>query len=131
VFNIKCDMCGYLIELDFDRTVESYCGDMDYLIQEDGQLAENTIQNYMIYKCSNCGEIYRFTLKDLELRIRKQAAISAMNMRRDEVFKNIKPNSINPDNGFEYCGKCDGYDGEGNCFIDVIKQCSIRKFNEL
>lgn len=123
MFDVRCDVCNGFISLDFNKTVEFYYKDMDYLVDESGDIKDSSLQKYMIYKCNECGRIYKFTLQELELRIRKQIAKTVLNFKRNEVFKNIRPNSVNPDNGFEYCGKCPGYDGEGNCFVDVMKQC--------
>lgn len=126
MFDVRCDVCDSLINLDFNRTIKSYYKDMDYVVDESGNIKDSSLQKYMIYKCSKCGKVYKFTFRELELRIRRQIAKTAMSFKRNEAFKNIKPNSIDPDNGFEYCGKCPGYDGEGNCFIDVMNQCIIR-----
>lgn len=54
--------------------------------------------------------------------------MEVMEVRKQKMFsENINPQTINPDNGLEYCGQCSGYAGDGHCLVDVIKQCTIRK----
>jgi len=128
MFSLECEKCGSLIQIDEHITAEEYSKDMDYLVDEVGYLVESTIQKYLIYKCSNCGATYRFTYKDWEKLIRIKVAKVAMSLRKQKMFaEDINPMIIDPDNGLEYCGQCDGYDNEGNCLVDIIKQCTIRK----
>jgi len=60
--------------------------------------------------------------------VKNYIAEEAMYIRKQRMFaEDINPYTIDPDNGLDYCGQCDGYDGEGNCLVDIIKQCTIRK----
>jgi hypothetical protein len=128
MFDLECEKCGELIQIDEYLTAEEYSKDMDYLVDEAGHLVESTIQKYLIYRCVVCGINYRFTYKDWEKRIRIKVAKMAMDLRKQKMFaEDINPMIIDPDNGLEYCGQCDGYDGEGNCLVDIIKQCTIRR----
>jgi len=128
MFTISCDKCeGNLIPNEF-LTAEEYMKDADYFVDELGKLQEYSIQQYLIYNCRSCEKIYKFNYKEWEKRMRIKVAKEAMSLRKQKMFaEDINPHNIDPDNGLEYCGQCDGYDGEGNCLTDIIKQCTIRK----
>jgi hypothetical protein len=97
------------------------------LVDSTGKLIEASIQQYLIYTCIKCGKNYKFSYKEWEKRFRMQIAEDAMHVRKAEMFKQLNPYIIDPDNGLEFCGQCDGIDNEGNCYVDIIKQCTIRK----
>ena len=123
MFNIKCNKCGSNIVLDHQRTTNSYISTMDYIVDKNGVLDINTIQEYMYYKCSICNSTYKYTIKDIEREVRKSFAETAMSLKRDEVFNNHK---VNEDSVIKYCGKCRGQDGKGNCFPVIMNNCPIR-----
>lgn len=129
MFDIGCDKCGNILLVDRRATTDDYVKTMKYLMREsDGELDEGSVQPYIIYKCPSCNESYKFTYKDWEKRYRLQIANDAMEIRKQQMFKeDIDPYSLNPDNGLEYCGQCSGYAGDGTCLTDIIKQCTIRK----
>lgn len=127
MFILSCEECDGRLILDEFATTSEYTKDMDYFVDELGELQEKSLQNYLIYRCDRCKKTYKYTYKDWEERMRIKIAKEAMQIKKQAMFQNIDPGSINPDNGLEYCGQCDGYDGEGNCLVDIIKQCTIRK----
>ena len=124
---MRCKKCDQLLVLDEAITVAQYYKDMDYLVDDLGEIIEKTLQNYLIYKCIGCNSVEKFTYKDWELLQRRQIAKSVMEFRKTEVFKKINPQSLDPDNGIAYCGQCSGYGGDGYCLNDIIKQCILRK----
>jgi hypothetical protein len=125
---IVCDKCNGELVLDEALTIEEYMKDMDYFVDELGNIQDSCIQQYMFYVCSFCKTAYKFTYKDWEQRMRLRIAKEAMDLRKQKMFaEDINPYTIDPDNGIDYCGQCDGYDGEGNCLVDIIRQCTIRK----
>lgn len=129
MFTILCDKCGNELNIDAVKTTEAYIkDDWKYEIDMDaGKLVERYIQKYLIYTCSGCKEIYKFTYKDWEERFRKEISKQAMEIKKMIAFKSINPSTINADNGLEFCGQCSGYAGDGYCLVDIIRQCSIRK----
>ncbi len=127
MFRIPCDFCDSFLELDYMSTTDAYLKDMDYLIDENGELLEDSIQQYLIYRCLKCDKVHKLTYKDWERRFRLKIAKEVMTVRKKEMFAKLNLNAINADNGMEYCGQCDGFDEEGNCLVDIIKQCTIRK----
>ena len=128
MFSIKCDNCGEEIFIDGSETFDSYMKNYNYLMDDKGKIVEGSINQYLIYKCPLCNKRYKFTYKDWEKRFREKIAQDVMEARKMEMFsKQINPQTIDPDHGVEFCGQCSGYDGTGYCFVDVIKQCTIRK----
>lgn len=128
MFSLECDKCANALVIDEKATLDEYMKDMNYLVDDVGNLQENSIQQYLVYRCVFCGEVKKITYKEWEKFIRFKIAKLAMNLRKQKMFaEDINPYIIDPKNGIEYCGQCDGTDGNGNCLVDIIKQCTIRK----
>ena len=127
MFEILCDNCGEELVADYRSTLDEYNKDMDYIVEDIGKIVESSLQQYLVYTCMLCDKVYKFTYKDWERRYRERLAMDVMEIRKREMFKAVNPQSIDPDNGLEYCGQCSGYAGDGNCLVDIIKQCTIRK----
>jgi len=127
MFDILCDNCGEELVIDEMLTMDEYNKDMDYLLDEKGKIIESSLNQYLIYRCCLCDEVYKFTYKDWEKRYREKVATEIMEVRKRDMFISLNPQSVNPDNGLEYCGQCSGYAGDGNCMVDIIRQCTIRK----
>jgi DNA-directed RNA polymerase subunit RPC12/RpoP len=128
VIVIECDKCAGRVEVDSTKTLDDYVDNLKCIVDRKGKLVEDTILPYLIYKCIKCGKIYKFTYKEWEKRMRIQLSKIAMELRKKKMFgSNTELLSIDPDSGLDYCGQCTGYDGDGNCLVDIIKQCSLRR----
>ena len=129
MLTIICENCGGELIIDEQRTIDEYLKDADYLIDKDsGKLIDNSIQQYLIYRCSICNKVYKYTYKEWEAKYREKLAMQVMEIRKQKMFaEDINPQLIDPDNGLEFCGQCSGYAGDGYCLVDIIKQCTIRK----
>lgn len=127
LFEIRCDDCAGSLMIDMKETMDAYYKDMDYLVNEVNHIVEATLQNYLIYRCTTCDKTFKFTYADWEKRMRELIAMEVMEVRKHKMFKDLNPQSVNPDSGLEYCGQCSGYAGDGNCLVDIINQCVIRK----
>jgi len=128
MFTINCEKCGGTLHADTKNTMDEYNKDMNYLVDDIDKIIESTIQQYFIYKCINCGEVYKYTYKDWEKRFRAKIAYEVMEIRMRQMFaEEINPYVIDESHGIEYCGQCGGYGGDGWCLKDIIKQCTIRK----
>ena len=101
----------------------------EHKVDVEGDIMEESIQQYLVYKCVHCGRSYKFTYKDIELRFRLYIAERVMVAKKIKMLKTINPYSVKEENGIEYCGQCDGYGGDGNgyCLRDIIRQCTIKK----
>lgn len=128
MFGILCDNCGESLIIDAKATSDAYMKDADYIVDKEKDIVDKSVQQYLIYRCNLCGKTYKFTYKDWEARYRKKIAMDVMEVRKQQMFaRDINPQTIDPDNGLEYCGQCSGYAGDGYCLVDIIKQCTIRK----
>lgn len=126
MLGIECDICNSLVFVDEVETRLKYESDANYLVDDAGKILERTIQDYLIYRCVGCGQVYKLTYKEWEQRAREKLAKEIMLARKFHIFKHVvDPKKVDPDNGLEWCGKCDGVDGEGNCFTDIIKVCTL------
>ena len=127
MFVVDCMKCGNPLMLDEISTRDEYLKDMAYMVDEEGRLIEDTIQQYLIYRCQGCNSTYKLTYKEWEKLFRLKVAWEVMQLRKAKMFRQeVNMLLVNPDNGIEFCGQCDGVDKEGNCYKDVIKQCTIR-----
>lgn len=127
MFAFKCEKCGNKVIVDEMATKDEYMKDMDYLVDENGELLDSAVQQYLIYVCTECGENYKLNHEEWEKKFRKKIAEDTMHVRKAEMFRQLNPYTIDPDNGLEFCGQCDGVDKEGNCYVDIIRQCTMRK----
>ena len=125
MFDLKCDECGHKVVPNEMLTRDEYMKDMDYFVDEEGKILDSSVQQYLIYTCIKCEKIYKLNYKEWEQRFRKKIAEDLMHVRQVEAFKKLNPYTIDPDNGMEFCGQCAGIE-DGNCYVDIIKQCSIR-----
>lgn len=127
MFKLKCDKCDGSITLDIRLTNNDYIQTMDYLVDSKGEVDINTIQTYMIYSCVECSAKYKFELKDIEQRIRKEIAQSVITIRRDQELDRF---SCDIDDDIEevlkFCGKCPGIHNDGRCFKVIMAKCKIR-----
>jgi hypothetical protein len=128
MFEIQCDDCGESLIIDMKETADDYSKTMNYMLDQEGKLMPDTIQNYLIYKCIRCDKVYKLTYQDWERMFREKLAWEIMEIRKQKMFsEEINPQTIHADNGMDFCGQCSGYAGDGNCFKDIIRQCTIRK----
>lgn len=127
MFEIECDKCGNDLIIDEQATGDEYLKDMDYLVDSAEEIIAVATQQYLIYKCLSCETIYKFTYKDWENRLRLKIASEIMEVRKQNMFKEVINPQIIKSDAKEYCGQCSGYFGDGNCLVDVVKQCTIRK----
>jgi len=128
MFDIECDVCGAPLVVDEMMTIDEYHKDANYLFDDIWVIADDSLQDYIVYRCIECKAVYRFNYADWSLRYRRSIAKYVMESRKQKMFADqIDPKKINPNNGLEFCGQCSGSEGDGNCWADVIKQCTIRK----
>jgi uncharacterized Zn finger protein len=128
MFEIDCDNCGSELVVDELTTMMEYLSDADYLVDDVGSIVEKTLQQYLVYRCLNCEKTYKLTYQDWEKIKRRLIAEEVMESRKQHMFREeLNVQTINADNGVEFCGQCSGYFNDGTCLNDVIKQCTIRK----
>lgn len=128
MLEFKCDKCQSDVSINFMKTVEVYADELGYRITKGENILLDTIQDYLVYTCIHCYEVYKLTLKDLESRIRRDAAQLALERRRNIVFNNQLTFDIDDNTSLQYCGLCGGVDNDhsGMCIDELMKICSIR-----
>lgn len=128
MFTLLCEKCKGNIFPDEQATLEKFLSKVDYVRDDLDNICDIAINNFIIYKCDYCGATYELQLRDVERKLREKIAHDVKAVRKIYVMRNDIPiGSVDPDNGMEYCGLCVGVDNEGNCYKDIIKQCSFRR----
>jgi len=129
MLEFSCDKCGNDVILNETFTMTHYMELLKYEMTHKGGLISKDLPIFMFYQCIECEEKYKLNFKEVELRIRKKIADKAVKLKNINLRSQVNPYTIDPDNGMDECGMCEGLDGNGNCFKDFIKQCPVRNFN--
>ncbi|HLD90913.1 MAG TPA: hypothetical protein VI911_07875 [Patescibacteria group bacterium] len=127
MYDIKCTECKGLLIVDMELSREHLWTSDKVMYTNTGVLIEETINSELVYRCINCEKLFNLTYKDWESQIRKQLAEEIMHLKRRISFRSLDPYIIDPDNGLTFCGQCPGYDNLGNCFLDIVTRCELRK----
>lgn len=127
MYTITCEKCRNTLIFDRESTFRNCVEGVSYSTSKVKEIQDRWLSSYLIYSCLSCKAQYKYTFQEVELKVRESVAKDVMNFRKIQMFKTqINPETVNPDNGLEYCGQCDGVDKEGNCYVDIIKQCTIK-----
>ena len=127
---LKCEVCTGELEVDTVATVDDYSVIMSTKVSNISDKLDEIIGRYLVYRCSSCGQIYKYTYKDLEYLLRKKLTERMLLLIvRGQI---INSNSLQ-DKFLIYCGKCHGFDGQGSCTKSIFEKCGIKRFpaNEL
>ena len=128
MYDIKCENCNEQLEFNYDMTLQDYLRRVNILEDDIDLVLGDSVESPLAYVCEGCGSQYRYTYKDVIEKVKLLLKWDIMNIRKANMLKNdINFMSIKPGCGIEYCGQCSGVDGKGNCSVDLIKQCTIRK----
>ncbi len=126
LYDIECEECGSVLLLDEELTIDFYYADEPFKVKEDGEIIEDTINKYLVYRCMGCEKYFKYTYQDWERLFRIKLSTLVTEVKKSAAFKNLDPESIREDGGLEFCGICEGYDNAGNCLKDIIEHCEIR-----
>ena len=131
MINFLCPSCNGSMFLEEEKTLEVYTRELGYKVLTGGEIDSTTLQEYAIYKCSECGLIKKFNLKEVEFQIRRALAIQALTLRAVKVMSELPQEARDYDGGLFYCGKCAGVinkeERDGWCLESIAKYCSIYK----
>jgi hypothetical protein len=131
MFPILCDICKKTLDFNYTETLENYLPKVDYINNSLDYVCSAALAMTLMYDCVYCDKKFKYSFEDLNNKLRESVVNDVKKYRKIYVFKNIlTPTLINPDNGIDYCGLCDGADNLGNCYIDVIKICPFVLKNE-
>jgi RNase P subunit RPR2 len=123
--DVTCETCGSKLNFEYEETVNAFKDSADLTSANIIETVDLMVDKYLIFICYGCGTNYRYTYKDIDKVIRYT------------IFKNllllltqgqIVMNGMNKDTVLIYCGKCNGYDGQGSCLQSIFNKCDIKKF---
>lgn len=123
---INCEVCGGDIEFSFSDTSSDYTTLMRVNLVDIFDTVENIMMKHLVYRCGKCGQIYRYTYKDIENKVRKKLTEAALSLIVSKQLPDVS--YITNDKYFIYCGKCNGIDGSGCCPKSVFNTCDIKRF---
>lgn len=125
VDKIDCEICGGELELSSSETINDYSSSIISNASNVFDKVEELIGKYLVYKCYTCHAKYKYTYKDLEKVLRKSLT---QRMLMLVVRGKIINSEAIRDKFLFYCGKCNGYDGNGSCPKSVYNKCEIKRF---
>lgn len=123
---INCEVCGGEIEFSFSETSLDYSTLIRVNLLDIFSIVDNIVMKHLVYKCNRCGQIYRYTYKDIENKVRKKLTETALSIIASKQLPDVS--SISNDKYFVFCGKCNGIDGSGCCPKSMYNICDIKRF---
>lgn len=130
MIEILCDECNNYMNIEEEKTLQTYSRELGYTVVTGGEIDLSTLQDYMVYRCSHCKVLKKYTLKDVEFQFRRSIAKEALRTRMIYNMRALPDEARNYDSEMFYCGKCVGIDPEeqnGYCLKSVAKHCRILK----
>lgn len=121
---VSCELCGAALSLDVHSTIGFYDS---YIVSDLDEIKEgidNIIAQCLVYKCSSCSQTYKYTYKEIEKAARKKLTEKFLMYYNKEPVKKAAQKF----KYFIYCGKCQGFDGQGCCPQSVYENCEIKRF---
>jgi hypothetical protein len=124
---LKCQVCGGNLSFNMVDTVESYTDPDAYNVDDINDYAQQMTQEYTSFKCLGCNTNVRLTIREMEKMVRDAAIKMAVSLvSRETILGN---DGLHPKRKvMVYCGKCNGFDGMGSCFIDTFEECNLKRF---
>ena len=125
--NLTCDLCetGRLY-YDPSSTFDFYFVPETFSAAEISKIIDESINQYLVFKCSSCGITKKYTFKDIEKKARKNMyrqiinSIAIKELRNSGAIGFVNKTMI-------YCGKCEGFDGKGSCPIRIFDDCKLKR----
>jgi hypothetical protein len=122
---IECEICSGMVIFSSTLTMDDYSIAVTANATNIFDKVNEIIGKYLVYECIDCHAKYKYTYKELEKSLRKDLTQRVLML----VVKGIIENSnILQDKFFFYCGKCNGYDGNGSCPKTTYNNCDIKRF---
>ena len=129
---LECKFCGKKgLIYNPKTTFDSYSDPSSFVLDDIDKIVDGIIAAYLEYECVNCGAATRYLIKDIEKMVRKEMSQRVIGeMARSELAQSGA--LVSKEKIFIYCGKCNGFDGQGSCLVRAYKKCKIKRFpNEL
>jgi hypothetical protein len=126
VNKIACEICGGALTFSSTLTIDDYTIAITADSSNISNKVDEIIGKYLVYECYDCHAKYKYTYRDLERYLRKDLTQRMLLL----VVKNMVADNSNAvkNKFFFYCGKCNGYDGNGSCPKSMYTKCEIKRF---
>lgn len=110
-----------------ELTYDMYSLPETFIIDDIDKIVDGIVAEYLVYKCSNCGTVEKYTFRELEKKERKKISDLVINaVAKGELEKSAtlfqKRAKV-----LIYCGKCNGLDGKGSCIKDQYDKCKLKR----
>ena len=123
--HLDCEICGHELTYVPSATFDAYSDELDLTIENIDIKIDNIIGRFLVYECSMCKKLYRYTYKDIETAIRIDVTKKVLLTIAMDQMKNM---DYIMDNVLIYCGKCTGFDGNGSCTRKMYNNCKVKEF---
>ena len=123
---IKCEVCTGDLYFVFDNSVDDDLVFSKLSGVDVYNAVDKIINRYLVYKCNICGQVYRYTYKNIEGIVRKKVMEKALAVLASTQIPSIS--NVCMDKFLIYCGKCNGIDGSGCCTKSIYEKCDIKRF---
>jgi DNA-directed RNA polymerase subunit M/transcription elongation factor TFIIS len=125
--SLLCNECGDG-EMYYNQqlTTEAWFRPEIFTLDDVDKITDSIISDFLVFVCNGCGAQVRYTLKEIEKRLRKKLSDRLFTLAAMGDLPNLSSfKSIN--RVLFYCGKCNGYDGKGSCPFVVYTECELKK----
>jgi len=124
---LECETCGErFMHFDIESTLDDYSHPDVFTLDNVDNIIDGIIAEYLVYVCSKCGAKGKYTIKEIEKRVRKELSKQLLTaMAKQEMashnFHSKKAKVL------IYCGKCTGLDGKGSCLVPIYNKCKLKR----
>jgi len=121
--NLKCPVC---LEGDLEYSqAETFKAFNDVFELEDiDAIVDGVIEQYLVFKCSNCGATPRLQFKEIERMARESLSKHIMTLKAAALAER----ATNAHHRYYvHCGYCTGFDGRGSCPKAIYEKCGLKK----
>lgn len=125
-YSVKCEVCKGELHFDSKATEDDYKIVMGVEVVEIDSRVDDIISKFLVYRCTNCGQKYRYTYKDIEKIVRRNLTEKVLLLLIKDQIPSIT--DMVKEKFYIYCGKCPGIDGTGCCTRTVYNSCDIKRF---
>lgn len=128
---LDCDLCEYgFMIYDEQATIDNYTESYVFQSKDLNKIAEKIINEYLVFKCFGCGSKKKYTYKQIEKLIREDVTKKVIRAIQTDQALKVLP-KMGKRGYMIYCGKCEGFDGNGCCPSQIYENCEIKKFNNM
>lgn len=125
-YGLECDFCKNKLKYSSIDTQKAFSVPEFFGLKDIKVLIDESLAQYLVFKCEVCGAKIKYTFKDMEMKIRKSMYEHVIHMIATKQL--FDANAINlVDRTMIYCGFCQGFTGKGACPIKVYDECILKE----